>query len=142
MANTVALRGDYILDEATPTEAITPGHLVEFASATTVQKHASAGVICSPTFLLENSLEGDVMGTAIGTSDKARMGTFPRGSKVQAWIKAGEDIAFGDPLVSAGDGTLKEQTSEEEGAVVAHAFAACDLSASGAVTTLCDVWIT
>lgn len=132
-AKTIILKGDGIRKERAAAAAITPGHLVEITSADKVQVHSTAGGLAQKAFAIEDDLQGNPISTAYSTGDRVQYEVMERGAEVNALIADGEAIAIGDKLVSAGDGTLKELTSEStDESVVAIAVEACDMSGSSA----------
>jgi hypothetical protein len=103
---TILLKGDPTIVEFEADEAITPGHLCERTS-TGVKKHATAGGNCELMFALEDENQGKAVADAYVTANQAKMGIFESGDEVAAWLKLGENVAIGDDLESAGDGTLQ-----------------------------------
>ncbi len=132
-AKTIFLKGLGVRRERTAVAAITPGHLVEITSADAVQVHSTAGGLAQKAFAVEDDLQGNSISDAYATGDRVQYNIAARGDEVNALIADGEAIAIGDKLVSAGDGTLKELTSEStDESVVAIAVEACDMSGSSA----------
>ena len=132
-AKTIILKGHGIRKERMAVAAITPGHLVEITSADKVQVHATAGGLAQKGFAVEDDLQGNPISTAYVAGYAVQYNIMKPGEEVNALIANGEDIAIGDKLVSAGDGTLKELTSEStDESVVAIAVEACDMSGSSA----------
>lgn len=108
-----------IRDEKVPAAAITPGHLIERTSADKVQKHSTAGGQVFPMFALENAEEGDGITDDYGTSDVCQCWIPTRGDRVYAHISSSsEDIARGNFLESAGDGTLRKYDIASSGGVI------------------------
>lgn len=152
-ANTIQLKGDFRLEEETASETITPGHLVEIHTSTgrKVRKHATEGGYAERTFAVEDPLQGQTATSQLARNididyaadEKVQVHVVQTGSLVQAWLKAGEDVAIGDKLISAGDGTLIENGEEDSSTtvrqIIAIADEVLDLSASGAVATRIDV---
>lgn len=117
------------------TEAIIPGHLVEtFASGGDLKckKNATSGEV-SQAFIALNFLE-DNRGIATDGTDSwasgetVRLGLMHTGCCVYGLIASGQNIAIGDYLESAGDGTFQEDAS--------GAKQYLSLDAPGAVTAL------
>lgn len=152
--NTVLLAGQSVFrpQEAIASEAITPGHLVEFVlsggDAGQLKRHATANGNAAPYFAFENLTPDRSVATApIDTpyADGETMRWFDgRMCEVYAWLPANASaIVKGDYLVSNGDGTLRKytaQASNEGGtatytiqtrAVVAVAAEAVNNSANG-----------
>lgn len=130
-AKTIVLKGGGIKKERAAVAAITPGHLIEVTSADKVQVHSTAGGLAQKAFAVEDDLQGNTITDAYAAADRVQYMVLERGAEVNALIADGEAIAIGDKLVSAGDGTLKELTSEStDESVVAIALEACDMSGS------------
>ena len=132
---TVRIKGDGIRKERAAAAAITPGQLVELASATTIQRHSTAGGPAQRAFLIEDDHQG------LGINDNAASGAmltyeiFPRGAEVNALLSDGENAAVGNFLESNGDGDLQVAIVDSTGvgggeALVAIAMEAVDLSDS------------
>lgn len=113
--NTIVLKNySYIREEYTAAAAITPGHLVEMTSAGKVQVHANAGQNMIPMFALEDELQGNGIDDAYSSDDPVQVWIPGRGDQVYAVLADGEDVAKGDLLESAGDGTLQKHTPDTE----------------------------
>jgi hypothetical protein len=110
--NTVVLAGDFLRKQGQASEAITPGHLVEFGGAKELRKHATAGGPARKAFALENDLVGKGIDDAYAVGDLVQYGVFQPGSEVYALLGASQTIAKGDMLVSNGDGALRKLTTE------------------------------
>jgi hypothetical protein len=128
--NTISVRGDYVLEEHYAAATISPGNLLELDSDKKVKRHSNAGGAAEKAFALENSLAGEVISDDYSSSERVRYGIFAPGSLVYALIADGEDIEIGDQLISDGSGNLKEQSSEDEGSVIAIAMEDKDMTAS------------
>jgi hypothetical protein len=130
-AKTVVLKGRGCRNERIADGAITPGHLVEIQSTGKIKVHDTAGGFCQKAFAVEDDLQGNPISTAYTSGARVQYNVMLPGDQVNALIKDGENIAIGDKLVSAGDGTLKEATSETaDSTIVAIAVEACDMSGS------------
>ena len=138
---TITIKGDPIRKEFTATAAtISPGSLVERASATTVKKHATSGGNAVAMFALEDDLQGKEIGDAYAASSKVQCGIFRPGDEVLAILANGTRYSVGDFLESNGAGQLKKhtpQTLEDSNpgtnytkAIVAVVISAADLSSS------------
>lgn len=117
MANTIVLKNYLnIFEEYTvATAAVTPGMLVELASATTVKPHATAGGNALPMFAIENELEGEGVTDTYAVGDKIPKVWIPtRGDLVWGILADGENVAVGDFLESNGDGLLKKHVADVE----------------------------
>ena len=120
--------------------AITPGHFVELASATTVQVHSTAGGNILPMVAIENALEGEGIADAYAADDRVRCWIPQRGDEVYGLLSDGESVSVGDFLESAGDGTLQKHVVDSFSAsesvvvsgnqIVAQALEAVDMSDS------------
>jgi hypothetical protein len=102
---------DYIYEENVANGAITPGFLLEFSSGK-VQAHSAAGQNAMKMFAIEDSLQGNTVDDDYAADDQVRCGIFKTGHKVLGILKDGENVAEGDPLESAGDGTLQKHTPD------------------------------
>ena len=134
---TIVVVGEGIRKEALAAAAITPGHLVQYDSAGKLKVHATAGGFAARLFAIEDDLQGNEIGDAYSSGNQVIAEALPPGAEVYAIIANGENIAKGDILVSAGDGTLKEADTDSSGTIVeqhpiAVALEAIDLSDSSA----------
>lgn len=137
---TITVKGDPIRKEYLCDAALTPGHLCERTS-TGAKVHATAAGPAARMFALEDENLGGEIETAYTINNRGLFGVFRAGDEVNALIANGEDIAIGDELISAGDGTLKEYVVADSAGVdliqdhsiVAVALAACDMSDSSSV---------
>jgi hypothetical protein len=133
MANTIALKGGFIRKEGEASAAITPGHLVEFGGANDLRVHSTSGGPARKAFALENDLIGDAIGDAYAAGATVQYGVFESGAEINAFLDGGENASKGDALVSAGDGSLRVQSTEvEQDVIVAYAMEAKDNSAQSA----------
>jgi len=130
----IDVKGDFTYKEMIASGAISPGHLEERTStANTVKVHATQGGFAQKAFAIQSAYTGDDYTTAYATATQVEVAFPAPGAEVMAIIANGSAIAIGDKLVSAGDGTLKELTSEtKDETVVAVAVEACDMSGSSA----------
>lgn len=126
-------------EEALAGGAITPGMLVELNSAGKVIAHNSEGAVHERMFAEEDALQGRTIATAYALNELVQLWLAQPGDEVNAWLKAGENVAKGAILISAGDGTFIASGSEASATTVqqysAVAQEAVDLSGSGAVNT-------
>lgn len=118
--------------------AITPGMLLEMASATTVQAHSGASGNVLPMFAFEDELQGKTIDDAYAVSVKVQV-LIPRtGDQVQGILADGQNIAAGDFLESDGTGMLQKHAADSALVVeAAHplvgvALEAIDISDSSA----------
>lgn len=124
MANTVLLKAysDNFETSLEATETISPGSLVENASATTVQNHGTAGGDASPMFAYEDELQGNDINDDYSSGDVVLIYHAIPGDRLNVLFTASENIAIGDFLESAGDGTLQEVTTGKAIAVAREAI--------------------
>jgi len=111
---TVILKGDVnATQEGIASGAIVPGSLVALTSAAqdTFIVHGSAKAAASKRFAIEDNFQGDGIDDAIASGSQFRCFVAKPGDEVAALIAVGEDIAKGDLLESAGDGTLQKFTN-------------------------------
>jgi len=89
--------------------ALTPGHLLQLMSTGKVRKHPTAGGNAVPKmFALEDELQGKEIDEDYAAGDRVQIWICQPGEVVNALLKDGENIAIGDILESAGDGTLQK----------------------------------
>lgn len=123
----IALLGQPVYSEDyAASEAITPGHLIEYVSAGTCRKHATAGGAALPMFAMERDEMGKDIDDAYAVSDTVKAGVFHTGQHVYAIIASGQNIARAQDLESAGNGTLRAIAA---GARIAKALEAVNNSA-------------
>lgn len=99
-----------VIEEFTAAAALSPGMLIELTSAGTVQKHNNDGGNVLPMFALEDELQGGGITTAYAANAQVQCWIPYRGDIVYAILKDGQNVAIGDELISAGDGTLMKYT--------------------------------
>ena len=142
----IVLQGDPLIDESKVTAAGTtvfPGDLVEpAATAGEVQEHGTADVNAAAIFALENPWIETAAGvlsidTVYPAADTVRLARCKRGDKINARIAANETLSEGDPLSSAGDGTLHALPASAATAETAResivAYAAEDITIGGSI---------
>ncbi len=143
--NQVHLVGTFRREEALAASTITPGMLIEQIAAGTVQAHSTEGGYAVRAFAEVDALQGNILTTNYAAAALVSANIELVGNEVNAMVKAGEDIAIGDLLISAGDGTLIENGSEASGTTVRQIIGVAretlDLSGSGAVNTLCRIML-
>lgn len=111
MPNTVVLRGDaYTYREDRCNEAVTPGHLLEFAGNDRLQKHATSGGPSGRLFALESDFIGNGVTTAYVSGDRVPYADCSPGVVVWAHLASGQNVARGAYLMSNGSGALTERT--------------------------------
>ncbi|MDL5361358.1 hypothetical protein [Halalkalicoccus sp. NIPERK01] len=136
-SNVIAGPGEYQTHEREAAADVEMGHLVEYAADGRVQPHSTAGGPGFTAFAIPfRSLGQTVDHTATYDADNDEgervKYAFPSpGTKVPgARLAAGESVTDGDPLVSAGDGTLQAAAGDgtEDAAIVAYANESTDNS--------------
>jgi hypothetical protein len=133
-AKTIVLKGHGVRREAVANAAITPGHLVELMSTGKVKVHATSDGWGAKMFAVEDDLQGNSIDDAYSTGAMVQYNVMSPGDEVFAILKNGENAAIGDKLISAGDGTLKEASSEIDfDSIIGIALEAVDMSGSSAV---------
>ena len=141
LKNTIKLKKySDVIEEFEANAAITPGMLIEVMSTNKVRAHASAGRECLPMFALEDELQGKGIDENYAAADRVLCWIPNRGDVVYALLKDGENIAIGDFLESAGNGSLqkyvadvdssKNVTPEYQNMIIGQAVEAIDLSGS------------
>lgn len=139
MANKIHLKGNGRYEEAVVHAAFYPGHLLTVNSDGEITKHATEGGYSERAFAVEDALQGNTVDTVSVAGNTHPYVLALPGDEVNAFIKAGENVAVGDMLISGGDGTLIANGSESSGTtvrqIIAIAMAANDLTGSGAVAT-------
>lgn len=109
--NTVFLGGERVqLGVLAASEAITPGHLVErFNSSGTIRfrKHATAGGDTARLVATEQAMLNKGVDDAYAAADLMEVSAGQGGSTFWMLIASGQNIAAGNRLESAGDGTLR-----------------------------------
>lgn len=125
--------------------ALNPGHLVEVTSANKVQKHSTEGGYAERFVALEYVYTGGSIDDAYASGDEVVVRSLQSNDVAYMYIKAGVDVAVGEALISAGDGTLIGESDAGSGVtvkqIIGYATAAVDLTASGAVATRTNVRI-
>lgn len=134
--NRVHLIGDFRREEKIAAGTIKPGYLVERTSADKLQAHSTAQGVAERLVAEIDLLQGNTLTDDYSADDLVSANVELPGNVCQMYLKAGENVAIGADLESAGDGTLQAVTT---GTVIANAGEALDLSASGAVATLMEV---
>lgn len=139
---TVILKGSGIDKEAAAVGAILPGDLLEFNS-TGVRRHSVAADGARKAFAKEADYLGLGIDDAYAIGDRVLYGVFHSGEEVYARVAAGATaITKGAPLESAGDGTLRIQSTDaatdntERNSVVAYALEDVDNSGGGTATRI------
>lgn len=131
-----------VIIERLAAATITPGMLLELTSANKVQAHSRLGEEVTPTlFALEDELQGRGIDDNYAEGDPVQVWVAQRGEDVYAILADDQDVSIGDPLKSAGDGTLIKYVESDSDAtghqnsIVAIALEAVDTQGSPASTT-------
>lgn len=132
---TVDAGGDSDRYEGTLSAIALPGHLMERASAGTYAPAGTAAVKYGALFAMENEIYGKGTDSAYASGDNVLMIAKDAGDLVNVRVAAAAGaIVIGDPLVSAGDGTLRKAANAAERAVaLGFAEEACDNSGNATV---------
>lgn len=110
--------------------AINPGYMLKVGSTGTVVAHATAGGNHPLYFAKEDSLQGRSITDAYANNDPVFVHIPERGDRINAKLAASAAaIVIGDPITSAGNGTVKKATGSD--LVFAEARQAVDNSAGG-----------
>lgn len=96
-----------VIEEFVAAGAITPGMLLELDSNGEVAPHSEAGGSAYPLFALEDELQGKGIDDNYAADDQVQVWLPGRGDIVNALV-SGADVAIGDFLMSAGDGSLEK----------------------------------
>ena len=143
--NQIHLIGELRREEEKAVAALSPGHLVEQVSTGKFQKHSTEGGKANFLFAEIDALQGKTLTDAYAADDLVSVNVDVSGNELQWFLKAGENVAIGDKLISGGDGTAIADGSEASGVTVEQRIAtareALDLSGSGAVDTLMRVML-
>jgi hypothetical protein len=110
-------------EEALASVEVKPGHLLARDSDGKFKPHDSAGGYAERLFAKEDDLQGNTTADAYAIGDRVIAYHALPGDEIQVLYTASEDIAIGDLLESAGDGTLREITSGVAVAVATQAIA-------------------
>lgn len=126
--HTIHLAGDIVLvNDIAAGEEITPGALVD-RSAGTYVNHAAASVKTQPAFALEQDEMNagqhsrphvETVDYPYADGDLIKVGVGRPGATFWALLASGQNVADGDLLSSAGDGTLEEHAGAPADAVAA-----------------------
>lgn len=109
--NTVYLGGPRtVINDMAAKAAITPGHLVERVNTAGVwqwQKHSTAAGDAQRAVATEQSMLNLGVDTDYAAGDLVEVAQGTEGTNFWMLIASGQDIAYGEKLESAGDGTLR-----------------------------------
>lgn len=122
------------------TGTILPGHLVELMSTDKFKLHATAGGEVVPKIVVvEDDIQGNDITDYYTSGDPIQAEVVDAGDVVLLRLKNGENVAIGDKLESAGDGTVQKwvkdsgSVTEVSEQIVAIALEAMDMSGSSGV---------
>lgn len=135
MTNTILLKGDPIHKEGVAGGAITPGHLIARNSSNQLVVHPTASGDAAKLFAVEESYVGGEISDAYASADRVPYIAARPGDEVYAILADSQTVVVGDPLGSAGDGTLLKLTvaaTTLANAIVAYAIEAVTTSGSTA----------
>ncbi len=131
--NTIFLGGEHTqIGDLAASEAVTPGHLVErFNNAGVIRfrKHATAGGDTARLVALAQHMLNQGVDDAYAANDLMEVSAGRGGSTYWMLIASGQNIAAGDALESAGNGTLRIYGSGTK------LFSALETKATVTVTT-------
>ncbi len=109
--NCVFLGGDRIqVNDLAASEVITPGQLVDRFNNSGVirwRKHATAGGNCAQAVATEHAMANKGPDDTYAIADLVEVSIGRGGSTFWMFIASGQNIAAGNKLESAGDGTLR-----------------------------------
>lgn len=108
---------------------ILPGMLLDAVPGGDVVPHATASGAAVPAFARPNEVIGNGIDVPYANGDTVLYGVCTSGDEVYGWIADTANIAAGDYLESAGNGTLRAVTT---GVAVAKALQTVDNTAGGA----------
>jgi hypothetical protein len=89
-----------------------PGSLVKKDSNGELVPHDVRGGKAERMFLREDSIQGNTYTTIYADDEPGQYYTCPAGTVLQGRLKAGENVAINDLLISYGDGTLCKAASK------------------------------
>ena len=109
--NTIFLGGDRTqIGDLAASETITPGHLVDrFNNGGIIRwrKQATTSIACAPAFATEQAMLNKGVDDTYAAGDLVEVSIGHKGAAIWALIASGQNIAAGQKLEAAGDGTLK-----------------------------------
>ncbi|AFZ73034.1 hypothetical protein [Natronobacterium gregoryi] len=128
--------GHYETDEREAGADVDPGELVEFNDDGRVQPHSTDGGVAAARFAKEARDVGKTVDSTYeydseeDEGENVHYGYPAPGTPVQAFIATDETFDDDTPLVSNGDGSLREAADDgsEDEAIVAYANEAVDTS--------------
>jgi len=139
----IRLKGQGIRKEGIASGTIRPGHLVEFGGANDLQVHSTAAATARKAFAVENDLIGNGIDVNYTVGEQVQYEVYASGAEVYALVAAGAAaIEKGDPLQSAGNGTLRIQATDaatddtQRNSLVAYALEDVDNSGGSSVVRI------
>lgn len=99
-----------VINDMAAKAALTPGHLVERVNTSGVwrwQKHGTADGNAQRAVACEQSMQNKGVADDYAVGDLVEVAELGMGSNAWMLIASGQNIAYGDKLASAGDGTLR-----------------------------------
>lgn len=109
--NTIFLGGNGTkVGDLAASAAISPGHLIDRFNNSGVirlRKHATAGGACERLVATEQSMNNKQVTDAYAANDLVEAVALSTGATAWMHLASGQNIAAGDKLESAGDGTLR-----------------------------------
>jgi hypothetical protein len=132
MGRPIKLLGEPIQNEDNKAAdaTIKPGHLITLdGNGDWIRHNVTSSASFPAIFALEREEMGQGIDVLYAEGDYVKAGHFPPSTRVNALIASGEDIAKGQKLESAGNGTLRAFSS---GYAIAVATFAVDNSAGPA----------
>lgn len=137
---TIVLKGNPRPEEGLAGGAIRPGYLVKQTigsgnateSTNVLVVHSTAAGAAAARFATEDALQGNTTDDNYALNDRLFYVEAKPGDEIAVVLAAGESVAIGDGLESAGNGKLRKVTS---GVVIAEARETLDLTDTGAVDT-------
>lgn len=99
--------GELVVEEATASGTIYPGALVSVVNGA-VDNHSVDGGFTPHKIAMSRAELGELITDAYTSGDTVRVNTPRAGDVYAVRLKASENVAKGDYLVSQGDGTVKK----------------------------------
>ena len=140
-AKRIHVAGPYRHEEAVVSGSdIYPGMLVRLNSSGQIVVHADEGGRGEMMVMEEDALQGAIVSTVYTATNVGSYMLPAKGTVFYGLVEDGQDIAIGDPLISAANGKFKEDSDLESGEtldeVLAVAMEAWDGTASDTDDTL------
>jgi hypothetical protein len=112
--NTIWLGGEIVqVNDVAASQSIVPGMLVErfVSTGAKYRRHATAGGPTVPAVALDQNMLNKGVDDAYPIGDLVEVGIFSPGATAWMLVASGQNIANGQKLESAGDGTLRLHAS-------------------------------